>query len=266
MTALQKSAIVAHVRHDVIDHLSIELFDTLPSTNAYALAHPPQLAQWQVILADSQSAGRGRLGRTWHSPAFDNIYMSLSRLVECDAASRARLPALSLVVGLGVIDVLHSLAPSIDWRLKWPNDVWANGQKIAGILLESQSVGRQLQLVIGVGLNVHGRQWPMVDKPVTSLALLTQQHFDRALIVASLLNQWTLDIPRFLIDGLAAFQQRWQAADALFGHDVILSTPQGNLAGTACGIDATGALRLKYEDGQIHSHHVGEIQRLLLRS
>lgn len=265
MTALQTAAIEAHVRANILERLSIRVFDTLASTNGHALMYPPKLNQWQVTLAESQTAGRGRLGRTWHSPAHDNIYLSLSWLLDRGYAHRRRLPALSLVIGLGVIEVLRRLAPMVDWRLKWPNDVWGNGQKVAGILLESQSLDGQLQLVVGVGLNVHGRQWPGLDKPVTSLVLLMQQDCDRALIVASLLNQWTLDIPVFLTAGLESFQDRWRSADALLGCDVILTTPQGQVTGTAHGINATGALQLKHEDGQIHSHHVGEIQRLLLK-
>lgn len=253
---------MAQVRSEVIERLSILIFDTLASTNEYALTHPPKLGQWQVTLAESQTAGRGRLGRTWHSPAHGNIYLSLSWLLDRNYAHRPRLPALSLVIGLGVIEVLRTLAPQVDWRLKWPNDVWADGQKVAGILLESHSIDGQLQLVVGLGLNVHGRQWSGLDKAVTSLAVLADQDYDRAWIVARLLNQWALDIPVFLTAGLASFQARWQAVDALLGQDVVLTTPQGQIVGTAHGINATGALQLKHEDGQVRHYSVGEVERL----
>lgn len=242
----------------------MEVFQVIPSTNAYALAHPPEKADhWYLYAAEQQTAGRGRLGRVWQSPAFENIYLSLSWRVVLDSLQRQRLSALSLVIGLSVIDVLRVHVPQVHWQLKWPNDVWGNGRKVAGILLESQSMGTCIHLVVGLGLNVYSKVWPALDPQPTSLALLTQGVFDRSLLVADIVSRWSYDIDQFLSEGLVPFQSRWANVDALLGKSITLTTAQGQVEGVACGIDAQGALQLRHAiGGQILSHSVGEVQLL----
>lgn len=254
---------VAKLRQNITQaQLGIAYFSQLPSTNTYALSHPPQ-TPWQLIVADQQTAGRGRLGRHWYSPPGENLYCSFSWRQTLSLEQQQRIAALSLVMALGVIDVLRSCAPDICWQVKWPNDIWGNGQKLAGILLESQRLNGQWHLVVGLGLNVHATSWPFEPRP-TSLQLLKPQAWSREILLASVLNQWLSDIPVFFQAGLAPFQRRWQAADALLGRHLRLVRDHQSIEGLMCGIDHQGCLRLQHSDHKVYSHAVGEIQLLRL--
>ena len=244
--------------------LDIHSFASLPSTNAHALATSPSTTRWQLYLAETQSAGRGRLGRAWFSPAFANIYLSLSWAQVVSVEMQQRLAALSLVAGLSVVQVLHELVPEVNWQVKWPNDIWGNGHKVAGLLLESQKVGSLTQLVLGLGLNVNGMDFSLIDrdpKP-SSLALLTHRSFDRNVLVGALVNQLLDDSVLFFNVGLAAFKERWQRVDALYGQIMAVTTSKGQGQGIARGIDDGGYLLIEQEDGQLFTCSVGEVQLL----
>lgn len=239
--------------------VDIHYYHELDSTNSQALAQTPILAdRWQLWLSEVQSGGRGRLGRHWQSPACADICMSLSRLTLMTASQRSALPALSLVVALAVVDVLMRFVPTVRWQVKWPNDIWGNGQKMAGILLESQSRDSLLQWVVGVGVNVHSTAWSGVEPAPTSLLLLTGQPFDRSNLVASLVDQLICDSQLFFEVGLAYFIERWQLSDGLYGKTVTVNTSTGSLHGIAMGIDSYGRLCVEMADGCRHSCAVGE--------
>lgn len=249
--------------------LTIHRFASLPSTNACALTIPPSASQWQLYVAETQTAGRGRLGRAWFSPAFENVYLSLSWAQALSLAQQTRLAALSLVAGLSVVAVLQKLVPSVHWQVKWPNDIWGNGQKVAGLLLESQKLTSQpaealTQLVLGLGLNVNGRDFSSVERQLapTSLALLTKRFFNRNRLIAALVNQLLADSALFFTAGLSVFQERWCKVDALAGQILTVTTSKGQERGIARGIDAHGYIVIEQEHGQLFTCSVGEIELL----
>jgi len=193
-----------------------------------------------LIVTERQTAGRGRLGRQWHSDAtsagpIPSLTFSLGLPL-----SPADWSGLSLVVGVSVAQSLHP-----DLRLKWPNDIWLRDRKLAGILIETASFDGVRYAVIGVGINLLSRHAHGLSTPPAWLAeLLPELDAPQALlqVVVPLVRA----VQAFQSQGFAPFQPRFAAMDGLAGRAVTLS--DGTL-GTARGVDDTGALLVHTSDG-----------------
>jgi BirA family biotin operon repressor/biotin-[acetyl-CoA-carboxylase] ligase len=215
-----------------------------------------------VIAADAQSGGRGRLGRSWHSPAGDNLYFSM---LLRPARPAAEIPPLTLLAGAAVAEALaaQGFAP----RLKWPNDVLlaepgagAAPRKVAGILTEMSSEGERVgQVVVGIGLNVNGLDFPteLADR-ATSLRRVAGRAIDRSELLASLLAAFEPLYDDFRARGPAAAVRAWQAHAAL-GERWRVTAPGRPLEGIALGVDPDGALRLRDDAGRVHRVLSGEV-------
>lgn len=162
----------------------LSIVDVTGSTNddAKAAAHRG-IASGAAFVADTQTAGRGRLGRTWHSPAGENLYVSF--VLRPDRPDRT-VPFVTLAAGLATAD---AIAPLIDCavQLKWPNDVLVSNRKIAGVLCESAVSPERTFVVVGIGLNVRTTAFPPDLAPTsTSLALAGAKMLDRSTVLVSL--------------------------------------------------------------------------------
>lgn len=237
-----------------------------------------------VVVADNQTAGRGRLGRTWHSPPGDNLYVSI---VLRPQRPPAEIPPVTLLVGGALAQALAALgfAP----RLKWPNDVeLVEGQrrrKVAGILTEMASTGdRALHVIVGVGLNVNGTTFPPeIAERATSLrrarggealanggeplansgeALANgAEPLDRLEVLAAFLNDLEPMLVEFDDRGPAVAVSAFEAYAALPAACRVTAPghPGERLEGVALGVDPDGALRLQDETGHIHRVLSGEL-------
>lgn len=192
------------------------------------------------FLADEQTAGRGRMGHSWHSPAGDNLYMSVIVRPNVDITA---LPRVTLVVGLAVAQTLEPLVAGAGLSIKWPNDVYAGPMKLAGVLVEASFRGGDLgALIVGVGVNVHAQGFPAdIAARATSLHLLGAQTISRGAIAARLLHAFGEAIAAFETDGLAPSLPELRARDALFGCAVEV----GSRRGVAAGIDDEGRLLVR---------------------
>ena len=148
-------------------------------------------ANGMALVADHQTAGRGRMGRAWFSPAGANVYLSVLLRPQVSLAQIATLP---LVVGCVVARTVNKLASGVPVRIKWPNDLHVNGRKLGGILCEMAAEMDNVQhVVVGIGLNVNLRRSHLpaaIARSATSLAIETRHTFARAEVVAELLNQF----------------------------------------------------------------------------
>ena len=240
---------------------SLEVAWTLDSTNSELLRRPAPASGAAVLLAERQTGGRGRRGRAWLSPLAANLTFSLSRQF---AGGLARLPGLSLVVGVATAEALQALGIA-HVRLKWPNDlVIAEGaglRKLGGLLVEGggENAG-PARAVIGLGLNV--RMPPAeatgIDQPWTDLATLAGALPPRNDIVAGLLAHWLPALAQFDAEGLAPFLERYPRFDALAGRDVVLQPGVGARPARALGLAPDGALRVEV-DGREQRLHAGEV-------
>lgn len=239
-----------------------------------------------VWLAESQTAGRGRQGRAWTSPRGENLLFSVL-LRPGSAMPLARLPELSLVVGLAVRDAAAKALGEAGGRLrvKWPNDVVALSEsgasapaaggpsprprwrKLAGVLLESQIAGSGARakveaLIVGVGLNVHTRLFPdELEGTATSLALLgaPADRLSRAAVLVDVLEGLHRDLLFVAERGLGLVHARLTAADALRGQRVEAEGALGPLLGTCEGIDLEGKLLVRGDDGVLRRVSSGEV-------
>jgi BirA family biotin operon repressor/biotin-[acetyl-CoA-carboxylase] ligase len=220
----------------------IQVFPQLDSTNRWAL----QQAQCgELCLAEQQTAGRGRRGREWQSPSGVNIYFSLRW---CFGRVPEHLPMLGLVVGLAVAEALGD-AGLQGHGLKWPNDLYHQGRKLGGILLEA--VGSLGQVVVGIGLNVNmlPDAGGMIDQPWTSVQALAGIPCDRNLMISRLLNRLLLRLQAFLQLDMVQFQRDWGRWDVLAQQAVRVLAGGQVWEGVASGVDTQGQLQLLRPDG-----------------
>ena len=188
-----------------------------------------------LLVAERQTAGRGRMGRVWQSQPGDSLTFSISLPLAPQDWS-----GLSLAVGLSLAESLHP-----DVGLKWPNDLWFQDRKLGGILVEAASMGERSQVVVGVGLNILARP---ADGLSTAPAALTELLPELTAADALSRVAWPLiqTLLAFESLGFAPLQSRFAARDVLQGRRVHTSDGQ---QGTALGVGPGGALRLQTEIG-----------------
>jgi BirA family biotin operon repressor/biotin-[acetyl-CoA-carboxylase] ligase len=219
-----------------------------------------------AFIADAQTGGRGRLGRTWHSPPGENLYASFVVRPALDARTA---PLITLAAGLAVVDAVTVVAGPSDLSLKWPNDVLLGGRKLAGILCEAQlgesSAGEvdstairiSPWIVIGIGINVHSRAFPgaLADR-ATSLALAGASSVDRAALFVELCSALARRIEMLSSSGGAAIVADVGARDALLGREVLVD----GVSVLALGIAPNGGLRVRRQDGVEMTCLAGEVR------
>jgi BirA family transcriptional regulator, biotin operon repressor / biotin---[acetyl-CoA-carboxylase] ligase len=216
-------------------------------------------AEGLEVAAEALSGGRGRLGRTWHSPPGTNLYFSI---LLRPAMPPWMVPPLTLLVGGVVAEVLR--AAGADARLKWPNDVLlptaAGPRKVAGILTEMASERERVRhVVVGVGLNVNTPEFPpeLADR-ATSLLLATGRPFDRGSLLASLLEGLEPAYDQFLREGPARALERWRGFADL-GRRVRIERDGAVIEGVTLDVDAEGTLQVRGDDGRVHRVLSGEL-------
>jgi BirA family biotin operon repressor/biotin-[acetyl-CoA-carboxylase] ligase len=237
-------------------HLLAITSSTNEDAKSAAREGAPHGATW---VAEEQEAGRGRQGRTWHSPRGENLLASVLARLACPSA---RLPPVALLAGLAVRDAVARAATGARVGLKWPNDVLvadaAGWRKVAGVLVEAITVGQRVDaVVIGFGINVHTRDFPPdLAERATSVGLVSQEPPDRAAILADVLASLDRDLHVVVQRGLGLFRTRLEESDLLRGR--LVRSDSGD-AGVACGIDDEGRLLVRREDGILARWSAGEV-------
>ncbi|MER3501418.1 MAG: biotin--[acetyl-CoA-carboxylase] ligase [Candidatus Fervidibacterota bacterium] len=209
-----------------------------------------------LVVADQQTAGRGRLGRWWFSPAGKNIYLTIALRLPPNPPP---LGTLSLLVGVSVAEALRAKV-SVPVFVKWANDIVApNGRKLAGILVE----GTEGWVLVGIGVNVNLAETEFPDKlrPVaTSLCILKGELVDRWEVLAAILLSVESWWERWEAGDLATLRQAVEALDWLRGKTVRVAVPDGTIwEGVAKGVTETGELRLQLPDGSERTVAAGDV-------
>lgn len=237
----------------IANDLSVHHVLSCSSTNSDIHALVDACRRYTILFSEQQTAGRGRRGRNWFSPFAENLYMSM-----CFSWAKGplALQGLSIVVGVAVAELL--VEEGVDGvGVKWPNDVWINGKKVAGILIELEGeVTSSWRVTLGLGLNTHmsAVSGVDIDQPWTSLA----EYIDvkRTDLAAKLVQKLVLALDDFVATGFQGFTGRYSSLDALGGRRVLLHGPE--VEGVVRGVDVDGALLLETDTG-LHSFHAGEI-------
>lgn len=254
ITLLNEAEIARH--SSSIKAWDVRVFDSIDSTNAEALRSIEQGGVAPIlVLAERQTAGRGRRGRKWVSPFAENIYYSL--VLRIDGGMR-QLEGLSLVVGLAVMHTLreHGIPGA---GLKWPNDVLVGRKKVAGILLELVGDPADVcHVVLGVGINVNMQSAEEVEQEWTSARLESGKTVDRNQLVARLNEVLVSYLERHKLNGFSAIQEEWEQGHLWQGREVSLIAGVNKVDGIVLGIDRQGALRLSVE-GEERVYSGGEL-------
>jgi BirA family biotin operon repressor/biotin-[acetyl-CoA-carboxylase] ligase len=240
---------------------TLEIHDTLNSTNSYLVEQSQNNAPSGFIcFAEHQTAGKGRRGRHWVSPYGSNIYMSI--LWRFQQGGIAGTAGLSLAIGVAVIRALKEHHIN-DVGLKWPNDIYCQGKKLGGILIEvSGEADGPCAAVIGLGLNLF--------LPETEAQSITQAWTDLTKIIGenpvcrnklagTLLDHILSVINGFEAVGIKAYLDEWRSYDCLKGQRATLYIGQQQVEGITCGIDDNGLLLIKRSDGSIQAFASGEV-------
>jgi BirA family biotin operon repressor/biotin-[acetyl-CoA-carboxylase] ligase len=234
----------------------IEVLNVIGSTNQYLKDLSVAVKNGHTCLAEAQTAGRGRHGRKWVSPYAASLYLSMHWSF---AGGYSVLGGLSLAVGVAIVDALNQCGVQ-GIQLKWPNDIYAQGKKLAGVLIEVEGqIGSGCQAIIGVGLNVAlPTNIEEIGQPWIDLAHLTEPLINRNLLAGTLISELTKSLMLFENNGLEPFISKWRALDVYANQAVKLIIGKQSITGINRGIDASGAILLETEQG-IKAYHGGEV-------
>lgn len=201
-----------------------------------------------VLMAEKQSEGKGRLDRTWESPAYKNIYLSI---VLRPSIPPEKAPQFNLVAGLAAYRTIAQFAPK-GLRLKWPNDLWSGSKKMGGILteMEIKADGKIDYVIVGVGLNINADTSdfsPALQKIATSLKIESSEEYSRSKIAGLFLNEFFNLYQQYLKEGLSPFQYEWENCAQMKDKKVKVDLGDRSFEGTCLGLDANGYLLVDVE-------------------
>ena len=254
---LDVAAIRRELSEEVAERVGLELRLSTSSTNDDVRSMGAGVGPWRVCIAEHQSAGRGRRGRTWESPFGASLYFSMLWKIE---GGLAAMEGLSLAVGLTVLKTLESLGVS-GLSLKWPNDVLANGQKLSGVLLEiSGDPTGDCEVIIGIGVNLalgleHRKK---IGQPVTDVRAVAGKNVSKNKLAGLLIGNLVDMLGTFQKFGFSPFHKQWSEHDAFAGRPVALHAGVNMITGLASGVNESGAVLIKNDAG-VTAYAGGEI-------
>ncbi|MCK4502576.1 MAG: biotin--[acetyl-CoA-carboxylase] ligase, partial [Desulfuromonadales bacterium] len=241
----------------VITHAKIDSTNILARQLAEADA-----IEGTVVIADQQSAGRGRLGRRWESPPEVNLYCSILLRPKIPIQQAPQLTFLSAVA---VAETLNELC-QLTAEVKWPNDILVDGAKIAGLLNEMNAETEQVHFVVlgvGINLNMLAEQFPTdLNYRATSVLLETGERVDRLLFLRTFLQRLDAYYLELVEEGFTPIRRRWESLCNIMNRQVEVDGGAGIMSGTVVGLDADGALRVQLDGGQVERILAGDVRLL----
>lgn len=213
-----------------------------------------------LVVSDEQTGGRGRLGRTWHSPKGSGIWMSL---ILRPALPFHRTPPLTLMAAVAVVRAIHA-ATGLRCAIKWPNDVLYEGKKLVGILTEMQAEENRVRaVIIGIGMNVNtpSDAFPEeLKETATSLKIITGKAYARAELIQAILFELESLYHLYLTEGFRAIKLMWESYSTSLGKRIRARTAHGDVVtGVAKGITDDGVLLVEGDDGRVHPIYSADI-------
>ena len=250
---LDKEKILSKLSNEFRSKVALEVFDTISSTNDYLLRKEKNKNKdIKICIAEEQTKGRGRRGKSWISPKFKNIYFSLNSYLK-----KEDLSGLSIAVALSVSKVLTKI--NVMSLIKWPNDLLVGNKKICGILIETAKVGELTKVVIGIGINVNMEYSELIDQEWTSIKLEKKQSVDRNSIITEMINQLCITLNKFEQEEFDYFLKKFTSLDLLKDKEFTLKDkPNETFIGK--GIDNKGLLIAQnLKDQRIVKFSSGEV-------
>jgi len=219
--------------------LECHYFDSIESTNQF-LSNRPFSNNTELCVARQQTQGKGQYGRTWQSQKDGSILFSIRR----SFSQECNLNGLSLVVGLAIIKALEGELSVSGMTIKWPNDIYYDNKKLAGILLENQTYPSNQLVVIGVGVNYALNEDMVCETPWIDLTELAKKLPSISNLTASIINHTLALTERFELKGFADFQMDWERYDMLKGKQISFEREGASITAEVLGISSKGALKI----------------------
>ena len=250
-------------RAEIAAHLSQppenwQVFDTVDSTNLICKRMAAEGApDGSVVIADAQTAGRGRLGRSFQSVRGHGLYLSVLWRPEGTAQRWMVLPALGAVAASRAIERVSGLQVQI----KWPNDLVLSGRKVGGILTESVLSDSETAVVLGIGINVTHRATDFegdVAEIAASLEMMAERSVSRAALAAALMEE-LCELRCCTMDRPELWLEEYRSRCLTVGRDVCVITPQGQKAARALAVEQDYGLTVCYEDGRVETVRASEV-------
>ena len=238
----------------------ILVFDAVSSTNDLAKQYLEEGAtEGLVLMSESQTSGRGRMGRSWVSSPGIGIYMSA---ILKPRIQPQRLPQLTLVAGLAAVQAINEFTKH-KAQLKWPNDILLNGKKLCGILCEYHPITNgEAGVIVGIGVNANHSPADFPDdlRPsATSLGIETGNPVDRQALASALIRHLDREYDAFLRDGAPAIISQWTENSDMFGKKIAVTRGGSVIHGTALGLDPQGRLLIRTQQGEELACDSGEV-------
>jgi len=224
--------------------LECHFFDSIESTNLF-LTNRPFSNKVQLCLAREQTQGKGQYGRNWESQRDGSILFSIRR----NFPQECNLNGLSLVVGLAIVKVIEQECLVEGFKIKWPNDIYFESKKLAGVLLENQTQLENQSVVIGVGINYFIDQNMIFEIPWTDLSKITKKLPDIELLTAEIINNILVMSEHFSVFGFDDFRSDWNRYDMLQGKKVKCTDLKDSFEGEVLGVSSKGALKIFTKNG-----------------
>ena len=254
------NAIQSHLSKDFPWKDRIHWFDTIDSTNTQAKRMGAQGApDGTILIADSQTGGRGRLGRSFHSPGGKGIYLTVLLRPNCHASQLMHLTCATGIAMCNAVETATGLRPGI----KWTNDLVFGTRKLGGILTELSldSEGNVTYAVVGIGINCNQsiEEFPEEIRSIaTSLAAQTQAPVDRCKVIAAMLTE-LYQMAQTLLNQKDQMLVQYVSDCVTIGKEISVVRADDIRHGTAVGIDQEGALLVRFSNGHIEAVSSGEV-------
>ena len=242
----------------MIESTSMQIhLDTIDSTNLYAKKHASEFPRDQItcITAEEQTAGRGRQQRRWASPRGVNLYITFFFHLPVNTRD---IPCLAHLISLSLAQVLSELSP----KIKWPNDLLLNGKKFCGILCETTFSPQEIEIILGIGIDVNmpAELLAEIDAPATSLLVETGRSWNRHDLLKKLQTQFTQDLEKFKTHGFAPFHAKINQLLAYRGETVRIIDGEKEWVGICDSIGEDGRLALLMPNGEKRFFYSGNLR------
>lgn len=257
VSTIQKGLSTSRLGHRIL------LYEETASTNTVAMKLSKQgVQEGTLVLAEAQTKGRGRMGRSWYSPKGLNLYLSLVLRPSC--AARV-VPWVGLTAAVALAKTIKEES-GLSAKVKWPNDIEISKRKAAGILTEAViNLGQVESLILGIGVNLNTDEkdfLPELHSTATSIKIESGQHVDRIRFLQQLLATLEAWYGTFLQSSYDEIRRAYLAHFELFGQPVRIQQADTVIRGTITGISPEGALGLRRSDGQEITVHSGDVLRV----
>lgn len=232
--------------------------ESVESTQKEAHQIAEEAEEGTLVIAEEQTAGRGRMARPWQSPKYTGIWMSLILKPELPPF---KAPQFTLITAVAVTEAIRD-ATGVTPTIKWPNDLLLNGKKVTGILTELQADSDHIRsIIIGIGVNVNQREFPKELADIaTSIAIEKGETVSRAQIVQAIMKNLEIYYDEYMTNGFSLIKEKWETYAISIGRSIIARTVTGTIRGKALGITEEGVLKLEDENGSIHDIYSADIE------